>query len=250
MKGSKTWKLRKKLKLCIMGVILLGICILITPQIFHKNKGKSESIGDYNKGSLKNGYLLPRSSKNFICYSWVSYYLLGREYINSKVYNTVLSSYADLEESYPDRKFVYMEAAKRKGGRMYPHRTHQCGLSIDFMSPLIKNGKPKYFKFLGIFRYALDFDKNGKSKLNSEVSIDFNLIAEHILILNKNATKQGLKIKKVIFNIDLKDNLYKTEYGNKLKKSGIYLAQNLSPLLNKLHDDHYHIDFELIEKKN
>jgi penicillin-insensitive murein DD-endopeptidase len=248
MKKYKT--LRINLKRIIIGVILVGICIFITPQIFHKNKGESESIGNYNGGSMEYGYLLPYSDKNFICYSWLSYYLLGREYINSKVYNTVLASYADLRKSYPDRKFVYMEAAKRKGGKMYPHRTHQNGLSMDFMSPLVKkNGKPKYFKLLGIFRYALNFDKDGKSTLNSDISIDFNLIAEHILILDKNARKQGLKIKKVIFNIDLKDNLYQTDYGKKLKKSGIYLAQNLTPLINKLHDDHYHIDFELIDKK-
>ncbi|NJO67909.1 MAG: hypothetical protein HC830_00315 [Bacteroidetes bacterium] len=132
--------MKGKFKIFLIAVLLFIICILLTPQIFHKNKGESKSIGDYNGGSMKNGYLLPRSGENFICYSWLSYYLLGREYVNSKVYYTVLASYADLEKSYPDRKFVYMEAAKRDGGRIYPHRTHQSGLSIDFMSPLVKKG--------------------------------------------------------------------------------------------------------------
>lgn len=239
-----------KVKALVILVLLCGILFTVSPQIFHKNKGESISIGDYHSGSMKNGYLMPLRDKNFKCYSWFSYFSLGREYVNSLVYRTVLDSYSDLELNHPKRVFIYMESAKKNGGRLYPHRTHQNGLSIDFMSPLVKNGKPKYFNLLGIFRYAINMDKEGKLKSNSAVSIDFNLIAEHILLLDKNARRNGLKIKKVIFNIDLKDNLYQTEYGKKLKKSGIYLAQNLTPLLNKLHDDHYHIDFELLKKEN
>ena len=233
----------------IIVLLLICVCPVIIPQLFHRNKGESVSIGDYNNGSMINGYLLPRKADNFHCYSWFSYYILGREYINSAVYNTVIDSYGELEQKYPGRKFIYMEAARRKGGRVYPHRTHQSGLSIDFMSPIKKkNGKPKYYNWMGIYRYTLNYNKDGISLLNSDVSIDFNLIAEHILILEKNARKHNLKIKKVIFNIDLKDNLYQTEYGKKLRKSGIYLVQNLTPLLNKLHDDHYHIDFEQFKK--
>ncbi|MBX9853264.1 MAG: hypothetical protein K2X86_16085 [Cytophagaceae bacterium] len=69
-------------------------------------------------------------------------------------------------------------------------------------------------------------------------------MAEHILLLEKHARKNGLKIKKVIFKIELKDDLFNTEYGKKLKAKGIYFAQVLTPILNKVHDDHYHIDFE------
>ena len=48
----------------------------------------------------------------------------------------------------------------------------------------------------------------------------------------------------MIFKIELKDKLYATPNGQLLKKSGIYLAQQLTPLINGLHDDHYHVDFE------
>lgn len=218
-------------------------------QIHPRNKGKSESIGDYHKGSLKNGYLLPRKSHNFRCYSWLSYYLLRREFVHSDVYKTVLETYSELAEKYPNRKFTYMEASKRKGGRMFPHRTHQSGLSIDFMSPLIrKDGTPKYYSILGAATYALNFDSEGRLKQNKNIRIDFNLIAEHILLLEKNARKHGLRIKKVIFKIELKDNLFQTENGKKLKKAGIYFAQKLTPILNKVHDDHYHVDFELLKE--
>ena len=90
------------------------------------------------------------------------------------------------------------------------------------------------------YRYLLDFDSKGQRK---KTEIDFDLMGKHILTLEKNARKQGIKIKKIIFKIDLKDELFASQYGAELKSSGIYFAQQLTPLLNKLHDDHYHIDF-------
>ena len=53
--------------------ILLLVCLLATvlafAQVTHRNTGESVSVGDYNKGTLQNGYLLPRTGKNFQCYS-------------------------------------------------------------------------------------------------------------------------------------------------------------------------------------
>lgn len=34
------------------------------------------------------------------------------------------------------------------------------------------------------------------------------------------------------------------QYGQKLKNSKIYIVQKLSPVLNALHDERYHVDFE------
>ena len=216
-------------------------------QLTHRNTGESVSVGDYNNGALQNGYLLPRKGSNFNCYSWASYYLLGREYTNSRVYRTVLAAYQGMAERYPGRTFIYMESARRKGGRPWPHRTHQNGLSVDFMSPLLRHGKPKYYNGLGMFRYLLNFDATGKAKLNSAVRIDFEAMAAHLLLLEKQARKNGLKISKVILKIELKDELFATESGKKLKASGIYFAQSLTPTLNSAHDDHYHVDFKLLE---
>ena len=242
------FKFIKKIKLLrlVLLIFLIGVTVTSIPQLFHKNKGESISLGIYSNGSLKNAYLLPRMGKNFKCYSFLSYYILGREYVNSKVYKTVLDTYSEMEAKHPGRKFIYMETGRRKGGRPYPHGTHQNGLSVDFMSPLKEKDKPVYYNWIGIFRYTLNFDEDGKKKNNSNVEIDFNLMAEHLLILKKNAVQNGLRIKKVIFKTDLKDNLFQTEFGKKLKTSGIYFAQKLTPLLNKLHDDHYHVDFEIV----
>lgn len=241
----KPYRMRKTFIFLLTFILLL--IFISSPQIFHKNSGQSTSVGNFNKGSLKKGYLLPFQGANFKCYSIISYYLLGREYVNSKVYKTVVDTYDALNEKHPEKKYIYMESGKRKGARLYPHRTHQNGLSIDFMCPLLKNSNdPKYFNCMGIFRYALNFDDKGVLNSDHNVKIDFNAIAEHIIVLESNAHKNGLKIKKVIFKISLKDELFATDYGKKLKVTNIYFAQRLTPLLNKLHDDHYHVDFEPI----
>ena len=58
-----------------------------------------------------------------------------------------------------------------------------------------------------------------------------------------------MKIKKVIIKIELKDELFSTPNGKKLKAKGIYVVKALTPLINGLHDDHFHIDFEEIQTK-
>ena len=112
------------------------------------------------------------------------------------------------------------------------------------MMPLIKNNKPYYaLDTIGATHYALNFDDDGKYTRDPSVSIDFNLVARKILLLDYFARQNGLNIFKVIIKIELKDELFATEYGKLLKASDIYVVQGLSPLINALHDDHFHIDF-------
>ena len=129
---------------------------------------------------------------------------------------------------------------------MFPHKTHQNGLSVDFMTPLVKDGKSYYdLDTLGADHYFLDFDDNGKYIDDPSISIDFNLVAQHILLLDYVANKFNAKIEKVIIKIELKDDLFATEFGKILKKKDVYVVKKLSPIVNMLHDDHYHIDFKL-----
>lgn len=234
----------KKLKYFFI-LIFIALTIKSTPQVFHKNTGTSTTIGKVNYGSIENAWLIPRKGANYKYFSWFNYYVIGRAYTHSDVCKAVVDSYAELEKTSPKTKFRYMESAKKKGGKTWPHRTHQNGLSVDFMTPLKKNEKQKLgYDRIGSLRYLMNFDNNGKAKISKKVSIDFELCALHILTLEKYARKYNLKIKKVILNTNLKDDLFATKYGKQLKESGIYFTRNLSPMLNKLHDDHYHIDFE------
>lgn len=233
------------MKLCHLTPLIVLLAISIQAPGQQNDNGISTSAGQHHKGSLKNGRRIPRKGTNFKYFSRLSYYILGSAHVHAKVHATVLDSYKNLEQKYPGRKFRIMECSKKKGGKMLLHRTHQNGLSIDFMTPLLSgNKKQKHYDRLGILRYTLDFDEEGKR--NSKVCIDFNTMAEHLLALEKHARRNGLKIKKVIFKIELKDDLFATEAGKKLKAKGIYFARILTPVLNKVHDDHYHVDFELL----
>ena len=144
----------------------------------------------------------------------------------------------------PKRKFLLMECSHKKGGKMWPHRTHQNGTSIDFASPLKKNEKPYHGdQWRGVFHYAMQFDSFGRCKRNKNVSIDFEAMGKHILALEKAANKRNMFIKKVLLKINLKDDFFKTKSGKKVKSKGIYFAKYLPKLIDDVHDDHYHIDF-------
>lgn len=205
----------------------------------------SISEGSVSNGSLTNGRIVPFSGKNFQYFDTTSY-LYKRAFVHEKVLKSILDSYQNLENTCPDCHFGIMECSNENGGEIKPHRTHQNGLSVDFMTPLLKNKQPTNdLDNLGASHYLMQFDKNGVYTSNPSYRIDFDKMALHLLTLNEAATANGLKIEKVIFKLDLKDELFATPNGKKLSETGIYFATNLTPLINNLHDDHYHVDFKI-----
>lgn len=202
----------------------------------------SKSHGTVSKGSLENATLIPFEGTNYKYFDKSSY-LGGRAYTHSVVAEITLATYASLEKLV-DRQFRVMEFSCEKGGKIFPHKTHQNGLSVDFMIPLKKDNAPYYgLDNKGASHYLLDFDHSGKYSEDPTISIDFNMAAQHILELDQQARKKGMRIEKVIFNTFLKDELFASEYGRKLAASGIYITHNLTPIINDLHDDHFHVDF-------
>lgn len=219
---------------------------------YEKNKGDSQPSkihGIESAGTLDHAKLLPFSQGNFRYFDTMSY-LWGHAFMADKMQQTLLASYKELETTAPGRIFTYMESGLQNGGLIPGHRTHQCGLSVDLMVPLVKDGQP-YYKLdtIGGAHYQLDFDDKGRWLGDSTVMIDFNLLGLQILSLDKQARKQGMHVKKVILKLELKDDFYATVNGKAVRKKGIYLAMNLPPNVNKQHDDHFHVDFELLQPK-
>lgn len=214
----------------------------------HKDTSKASfSRGSVSNGSLVNGHVVPFSGENFFYFDSLSY-TSGRAFLHSVILKSVLGTYKKMQLLKPGRNFVIMECSNQHGGKISPHRTHQNGLSIDFMSPLIKNNLPYHnLDSIGAEHYLLDFNSEGKLISEPAISIDFNLMALHILTLQEELKKNGYEIEKVILKINLKDDLFKTANGKKLKSSGIYFAQKLLTMIDNLHDDHYHIDFKPIQ---
>lgn len=230
----------RRRKFSLLLLVILAICAF--PELTHSNEGVSKSRGSVGGGSLENAWLLPWSGPNFRYYSPLSYFILDRAYAHHQVHATVLGAYAKLETRAPGRKYRIMEAAQERGGRPWPHRTHQTGMSVDFMVPKQRNGKPfRWLDRLGVWHYLLSFDASGD--WSDSVSIDFEAMGQHLLALDDAARENGLRIKKVILKINLKDDFFATKSGKQIKARGIYFARALPTVVDNLHDDHYHVDF-------
>ena len=92
--------------------------------------------GTTSNGSLSNGVKLPQSGSNFIGYSRAAR-IAGRTYVHSEVREIIIESYKSLEISEPEKVYKYAETGLKAGGKFKPHKTHQNGLSVDFMTPVM-----------------------------------------------------------------------------------------------------------------
>jgi penicillin-insensitive murein endopeptidase len=198
----------------------------------------STCYGKVNKGYLVHGVQLPPRGNNYYPYS-VTGVNLGRTYLHSEARNVVLAAYKALEHSAPTKVFVYGETGWESGGRIRPHRTHQNGLSMDFMVPVINSaGKsvPLPGSVSNKFGYGLEFDSQGRL---GELSIDFDAMAEHLYQIVSAAQQAKVGIGLVIFDPVLMPILFKT-------RRGPYLQRTLPFMKGHAwirHDEHYHIDF-------
>ena len=233
-----------KFTLLALITVLTGIVVFSANTIFYSNIGVSKSFGTIVNGALGNAYRVDYKTPNSKYFSLVSYFLMGNCYVNSKLYHTMLDSYRECENTCKGIKFKVMECSGRKGGNILLHKTHQNGISADFMVPKIRNGKQvKFYDCLGLLHYLLDFDSSGRLIKDKKVSIDFDTMGKHIIALDNAARKNGLKISKVILKIDLKDDLFTTDAGKEIQSRGIYFAKSLPKKVDLMHDDHYHVDF-------
>lgn len=206
-----------------------------------ENSYPSKSVGTYARGNLVNGKRMPSAGANFRTYSRLGS-LIGRTAVHARVRDLMLASYRRMQESHPDVMWIYGETGWPGGGSFYPHRTHQNGLSVDFMVPVVDSaGKsfPFPVSLFNGFGYALDFDTHGR---NEGYSIDYAALAAHLLVLKELAGTHGLAIKRVIFAPDLRPHLFAAENGAKVKQSVPFSPRRAWVR----HDDHYHVDFVLL----
>lgn len=208
----------------------------------------STCFGITANGRLENGVRLPLNGNNFTTHSHLAH-SLGRTYVHSEVEKIMLDAYRALEQEQPDKIFKYAETGFEKGGLFKPHKTHQNGLSVDFMTPVTstkENTKGRSVHLptnpLNKLGYNIEFDKNGRYK---HYQIDYVAMAAHIVALHQQAKKRGYDLWRVIFDPALQAGLFKTQYADYLKKN-IRLSKKKSWVR---HDEHYHVDFSIPCKK-
>ncbi len=216
----------------------LLLLLLLLP--FSLNAETSTCYGTTAHGRLENAVQLPASGKNFEAYSQLAR-LSGRTYVHSGVKEIILAAYQNLSTELPQKVYKYAETGFQKGGKFKPHKTHQNGLSVDFITPMMdKSGKSVLLptNIFNKFGYNIEFDKKGHYE---DLVIDYEAMAAHIVQLHKEARKRGHNLWRVIFDPKLQPNLYKTKYSNYLREN-INFSKKASWVR---HDEHYHVDFIL-----
>ncbi len=206
--------------------------------------GVSTCYGETKNGKLEDAEKLPGSGKNFISYSHIAG-LVGRTFVHSQVKDIILAAYKNLESTMPGKVYKYAETGYKKGGEFKPHKTHQNGLSVDFMVPVVNiKGESVHLSTtpLNKFGYSIEFSSDGKL---DGLSIDYLALAAHLTELHKAAEAIGLDLWRVIFDPKLQEQLLKTKFGTYLR-SNIQFSKKRSWVR---HDEHYHVDFKIPCKK-
>lgn len=217
---------------------LLSLLLLTLPTLSQAENKSSTCFGTTANGRLENGLELPANGNNFESYSRLARFA-GRTYVHSEVHAILLDAYRNLESKQPDKIYKYAETGFEEGGRFAPHKTHRNGLSVDFMTPM-RDSKgtsvhlPTHpFNKLG---YNIELDSKGRYE---DLSIDYEALAAHIVMLDRSAKERGHKIWRVIFDPKLQAPLFDTQYGDYLRDN-ILFSKKRSWVR---HDEHYHVDF-------
>lgn len=199
---------------------------------------ESICFGTTANGRLEGGVQLPGSGPNFVSYGKIPE-LMGRTFVHSRVRDVIVDAYRMLEAEQPGKVFKYAESGARSGGRFEPHKTHRNGLSVDFMVPVVDaagNSVHLPTHALNRYGYDIEFDSRGRY---ADYRIDYEALGAHIVALHKAARKHGVGIWRVIFDPMLQPHLYKTGYGEYIRRS-IEIPAKRSWVR---HDDHIHVDF-------
>lgn len=219
-------------------LVFLILLSLISCTAFSETE--SQCFGDTNTGSLKNGWQLPTSGKNFHTYSLIGV-MAGRNYVHSSVYRTVLNAYEILQSTNPKVTYIYGETGHKEGGKFRPHKSHRNGLSVDFFVPVVNSkGEAKELDVGITNRLGYNIEFSQEAKYN-ELAIDFESIAKHLDALNISAKKEGIGIEVVIFDNQFQKLLFETVTGKKIKNEMTFSIKK--PWVR--HDEHYHVNFKV-----
>ena len=230
----RSWRLHRPILYMVLGIYAF---LYIFPDFLLRLDDQQPSIshGHVANGELSAGKRVNFRGNNFTTYSFPGY-LCGRTYAHNEVRNTILAAYQLCEEYTPETNYVLGEIGFKNGGKFLPHRTHQSGMSVDFMTPYKKYDKPFYRKnIFNLWGYRLEFDDEGNT---DKYQIDFEAMAQHLYALKKSAQKNGLIIQKVIFDPVLQKKLRHTSVWHKIRQLPFTKRRVVWR-----HDDHYHVDF-------
>ncbi|WP_455209579.1 penicillin-insensitive murein endopeptidase [Kaarinaea lacus] len=218
-------------------LIIALVTVAFTTSVY---PASSICFGSPSNGRLEGGVSLPKSGANFQSYSTLGH-LLRRTYVHREVKDIIIATYRELEQQAPGKQFVYGETGWPSGGSFKPHKTHQNGLAVDFMVPVVdKTGTSIALptNVTNKYGYDIEFDDKGQ---RSDYDIDYEAMATHLMLLHQQSVKNGYNIKLVVFDPQLQSYLFKSSSGNYLKTKLKFTSKRAWVR----HDDHYHVIFDV-----
>lgn len=200
----------------------------------------SRCYGATHNGFIKDAAQLPDQGRNFRVFSKLAWYL-GRTFVHSQVSRVILESYSEIAAEYPQSLFMYAETGWPIGGAFKPHKTHQNGLSVDFMVPVVNEDNKFVYLPVSVenkWGYDIEFNEKGEYK---SYRIDFEVMGEHLKLLYENSQAQEFSIKRVYFDPRLQPLLFSTRHGKFIQT---HIKFNTQQAWVR-HDEHYHVDFDI-----
>lgn len=218
----------------LWGITLL---VLLARPLF----SESLELAQYTAAEAEKYHALPISGPNFKANSRIAYGI-GRHYLKGKAVASIVAAYGELARTHPQYKYVYGEMGWKDGGRFRPHRTHQDGLSADFMTPMLEtspDGKsiPTVLScsVINLWGYNIRLDSSGRFE---NLRMDTRAMIAHLAALKKAAPKYGLRLNRVIFDPPLLKILRASPNFSQLRGIRFMEGKAWFP-----HDGHYHVDF-------
>jgi penicillin-insensitive murein endopeptidase len=201
--------------------------------------GPSKSAGTVAQGHLEHGRPIRPWGPGYATYSYLGA-AIGRQYVNEAVRDALVASFAAVAAREPRRTIVVGETGWPSGGRFWPHRTHQNGLSVDVFMPLMDAtgapARPDTWPW-NKFGYGLEFDAEGRL---GGLRIDFEGLAGFLRELQAQAGARGLAIQKVIIAPEFVPLLLATPSGQQIGPLAALLSRGPAWVR---HDEHFHVDF-------
>lgn len=236
---------RKKSRLRFCGRVLsifaflFGVSLLV---LWTKPwAAESFALSRYTAADGEKYYALPFSGPNFTAASRIVHGA-GRYCLKGKAVACIVAAYEDLAKTHPDYHYVYGEMGLDGGGRFRPHRTHQQGMSADFMTPARVTGpdgksisSPLPCNPANLWGYAVRLDNQGRFET---FQLDTKAMIAHLAALQKAAPRYKLRVIRVIFDPPLLAILRADPNFAQLR--GMRFMENRAWFP---HDSHYHVDF-------
>lgn len=200
----------------------------------------SQCYGTTVNGRVERAVALPLSGPNFESYGQLPV-SMGRTHVHSAVRDILLMAWQSMHDAHPDKIFKYAETGLPEGGPFPPHRTHQNGLSVDLMTPMISDdGVSTHLPTDASNRFGYDIELDEQGRLD-DLSVDHEALAAWLWAVHAATTARGYALDRVIFDPALQQGLASTAEGERL--------MNTLPFSTRRawvrHDEHLHIDFRI-----